>query len=78
MSSRGRGTSAASCYMNSKGDMAMWVVPSRQGILSCSTSWPARVRLKPRSGVRFGLRDIGPIEQDRAGRGTIDSVEDIE
>src|SRR5215471_16103324 len=28
--------------MGSKRDMTMWLMPSRQGLLSCSMSWPAR------------------------------------
>ena len=38
---RGRGTSAASRCMNSSGDMPRCVVPSRQAVLSLSTTYPA-------------------------------------
>jgi len=36
--SLGLGTSAASRCMNSSGDITRWVVPSRQGVLSLSTT----------------------------------------
>jgi predicted MFS family arabinose efflux permease len=39
--SRGLGTSAASRCMNSSGDITRWVVPSRQAVLSLSTTCPA-------------------------------------
>ena len=39
--SRGLGTSAASRCMNFSGDITRWVVPSRQGDFSFSTTWPA-------------------------------------
>ena len=39
--SRGRGTGAARRCMNSSGDITMCVVPSRQGVLSLSTTCPA-------------------------------------
>jgi len=39
--SLGRGTSAASRCMNSSGDITKCVVPSRQGVLSLSTTCPA-------------------------------------
>ena len=39
--SRGRGTKAASRCMSSTGDITKWVVPSRQGVLSFSTTWSA-------------------------------------
>ena len=39
--SRGRGTNAASRCMNSRGDIIRCVVPSRQGVLSLSTTCPA-------------------------------------
>ncbi len=51
--SLGRGTRAAKRCMNSSGDMTMWVVPSRYGLFSCSTTSPARLRLS-RSLARAG------------------------
>ena len=39
--SLGLGTSAASRCMNSSGDITKCVVPSRQAVLSSSTTWPA-------------------------------------
>ena len=49
------GTSAASRCMNSSGDITRWVVPSRQGVLSSSTTCPAALvcmRLVGQSPVR--------------------------
>ena len=40
--SRGLGTSAASRCMNSSGGVPWWVVSSRQGVLSFSTTCPGR------------------------------------
>src|SRR5262249_5634799 len=42
---RGRGTGGARRPMNSSGSMTIWVVASLYGLLSCSTTWPARLRL---------------------------------
>ena len=46
------GTSAASRCVNSSGDMTRCVVPSRQAVLSLSTTWPGGVGLHAFVGQR--------------------------
>ena len=49
---RGRGTSAASRCMHSSGDITRCVVPSRQGVLSFSTTCPASLHCTRSSVLR--------------------------
>jgi len=58
-----RGTSAARRCMNSSGDITMCVVPSRQGLLSCSTTFPAHPGMQAeaeRIGAQARRGFLGP------------------
>lgn len=47
------GCQAARRCMNSWGCMTMWVVPSRYGLFSFSTTWPLALRLRVRDVFEF-------------------------
>jgi len=52
----------------------MWVVPSRQGLLSCSTSWPAWAGVhvnyqETKLHIRDRLPKLKDIPQEMGGSG---------